>query len=208
VGSVYFEYGFTLFLRQVEDWAEPLEEALRLFTRSAETGDCESRTNYPFNLARLYVESYLAQWLLSNSPDQGLLDRSINLYVDAIWSEERQPLSVMDVLPMGYLLREDGRHLQKFWGMLDERLDLERLPAELALWHSWSQRFLSPEESARSAEAFLEIYDRYAQSVSDPTSQPAKFYLAATKIGRAIFGLPGTNHQVLSRLAVAPWEKE
>lgn len=205
VGSVHFEAAFASYLTQAEseDWEKLFQEALRLFALSEQIDDCRSRKNYPFNLARLHIEWYLGQWLLEKHPDPVLLDRSINLYVDGIWGQDQQPLAVFSVLPMGYLLRQDGEQLEKFWEILAKQIDLSRLPDELALWYRWSQLLKA---NATTSGNFFGAYDSYCHQLSGPTIQPAKFYMAAAKIGQQSFGLTDSRHSILYRLAVEPWD--
>lgn len=57
VGHTHFEAAFAGYLVQPDgDWHGLLQEALRLFALSAQSDDCRSKEDYPFNLAQLYVE--------------------------------------------------------------------------------------------------------------------------------------------------------
>lgn len=203
VGSFAYEVAFAARILEQADSSTLMIQALELFARSVESGDCANRTDYPFNLARLHLEWYLGQWLQDGEPDVALLERSINLYAEALWQGEKRPLSTVAVLPPGYLLLKDGRRLEQFWQMLAKQIELERLPDELALWHRWSSLFLA---GAADNGEFLAAYDTYIRKVKDPTTQPAKFYLSVAKIGLESFGLTGSRQDTLIRLAVQPWE--
>lgn len=204
VGSIYYEAALACFLTQAkgEEWKNPIQEALRLFELSEQTDDCHSRRNYPFNLARMYLEWYLGQWLLGDKLDPILLDRAINLYVEGLWEQEHQPLSSLSVLPMGYLLRQDGEHLAQFWDMLAKRVDPAGLPAELALWFRWSALLKG---NTLADSDFWKAYDGFSRQLSDPLTQPAKFYLAAAKISQQLVDPAHTPKALLNRLAIEPW---
>ena len=206
VASIHFEAAFAGLVAQRDaDWQGLLQVALRLFAQSVEARDCQPRRDYPFNLARLHAEWYLGQWLLGIQPDPDLLDRSIAIYVDALWGKHKS-LSALPVLPMGLLLAQDRRRLQEFWQMLQEQNDLDRLPAELALWRAVSSLFLAePDRVTAKDDVYLQAFAGLGRELKDPTAQPAKFYLAAAKIGMEAFGLAGTYHSVLLHFAIEPW---
>ena len=208
VGNLNFEAAFALFLTYPEkDWRGLVREAIHLFNLSLTTNDCQPRRDYPFNLARLYLEWHLGQWFLGDPGDINLLNQSINTYVEGLWGKSQQPLSALAVLPMGFLIRRDWPRLESFWKMLAERVDPSQLPPELVLWHRWSELIpVKMRQEQALGNDYLKAYTLYSRQIKDPTSQPAKFYLAVAKISQDVFGLKSEVHAVLSRLAVEPWE--
>lgn len=196
-----FEVAFVRYLAtpQATEWADLLNEALALFALSVKGQDTQVRRDYPFNLAALLLEWHLGQWWLGEEPDPALLDQSINLYAEGLWAKPQRPLSAMSVLPPAYLLRQDTEHLANFWSVLNKTAVLESLPNELALWRSWSVGFL---ESRATPDAFWVAYATFARGGGEPTTRPARFYLAAAKIGRDVFGISEPLHAVLHRLAI------
>lgn len=200
VGHSAFEAAFGRYLAdpQAAAWRNLLDEAVALFAQSVAQDDTRARRDYPFNLAALLLEWHLGQWWRGESPDPALLDRSINLYAQGLWAKPQRPLEAMAVLPPGYLLRQDAAHLTSFWEIVGQAGSLERLPDELALWRRWSVAFL---QGQVSPAAFWEAYAPFAQAQEDPTRQPARFYLAAAKIGAEVFGLAAPRQEALRQLA-------
>lgn len=205
VAGFFYECAFAgLVSGEAKDWQELMRGAIEYDQLAVERGDLEKRDEYPFNLAQLYSEWYLGEWLLKGEVDSERLDQSIFYYLEAIFKKNVQPVENMVVLPMHYMLRNDREHLANFWELLAGKSRMDQLPPEADYWARLSQKFLAAEED-RTQEMFFEEFRVYSKKLREPTEQAARFYLGLAKIGADYFHVPGATLEILRALACDPW---
>jgi hypothetical protein len=209
LASVYYEAAFARYLLGADsNWLEALNRSLELFRRSSDSGDCENRIGYPYNLAQLYLEWYLGLFWSGSTLDESLLDKSIDTYVQALWKEEKQSLTNLSVLPPCYLLHRDRVRLTKFWEMIANDGGTEKLPPEMDFWYRLSNIYLEKTvENSPLSDQFMHVYQNYLGKLKDPSTQSAKFFSALAKIGKDSFGLKENLPILLNKLAVELWER-
>lgn len=202
VGNTHFEAAFAGFVIQADDWRHLFSLALDFYAHSAGSDDCLSRKEYPFNLARLYAEWYLGQWLMGEPPSQDLLEKSINLYVEGLQEYNQQPLSFFSAFAVNYLLCDDKGHLDELWELLaKQQSKRENFPRELAFWHDLSEIYFDERKfHLEKQQEFKSLFDIYISGIADRSSLAAKFYLAVAKIGIKGLGLSEALHSTILNL--------
>ena len=201
IGYAFYESAFAHYLTEPNGqlWRDDLQEALALYALARDRNDCERWPEFPFNLAHLLVETYLGKWLLEQEMDEELLAQAVNRYVDALFNGHAQPLASFAVLPPVYLLKGDDSLLATFWRLIGEKAEPSEFSPDLKLWWRWSDNLLNGQTTA---EAFWSPYVTFKRRLKSPTDQPARFYLAAARIGRLRFALDDEPQVLLQRLAM------
>ena len=198
VASIYMEAGFSLYLIKTGDqeWITLVKRALELFARSVREQDCESRDQYPFNLARLYLEWYLSTWWLGELPAPHYLEKTIALNLEGL--QQRKVRNTGLYLPLAQcLLVRDGRIGDDFWqnaesvaGPLTRELVLLRRISALA------------DQPQPDFSAFLESYQMFFRRLRSPAEQPANFYLTLAYFVSARFPGVSPMDSTLRQLAI------
>lgn len=205
VGNTHFEAAFAGFVIQADDWRQLCSMALDFYAQSVASDDCLPRKEYPFNLARLYAEWHLGQWLMGEPSLQDLLEKSTNLYVEGLQEHNQQPLSFFSAFAVNYLLCDDKRHLDELWELLARHQSKrEDFPRELAFWHDLSELYFDEQKlHPDKQQEFKSLFDVYISGIADRSSLSAKFYLSIAKIGNKGLGLSEALHLMVLNLVSA-----